>query len=509
MHPYFVWGFLTRKHKWVLVFLFSLLLIQFYGVVGSRASASSNSDNLPPTGSLIVPDDYPTIEAAIDNANVGDTVYVKKGTYSYTGGGDDAIRIDKPLSLIGEDSQKTVITRTEGYLKYTYNVISITADNVTISGFTIIGNWGLTGIRSEGSGIKIIGNNIASSMWGILGGGYIISQNNITGNDFGIAFSSSNSVISGNNITGNHFSGITIGSQNVTIKENNISANGMGPDEGDGMGFGGLVFWIANDVRVYENNITDNQFGVRFSRSCNNSEVYNNNIMRNGLGINVQTHALGVGNKIYYNNLVDNNQSALVQQNVTDVVSWDNGKVGNYWSDYQLKYPNASEVDGSGIGDTTYMIDENNKDRYPILESFNVGPPKISVLSPIAQTYNETSVPLVFTVGKLINWTGYSLDGAENVTIAGNTTLTWLSSGLHNVTVYAKDLLGNVGVSETVVFTAEPFPTAWVIAAVVIIAVVGFIIIVYFKKRKTCIPHPEHQLSTSALAKFQILSLTK
>lgn len=479
---------ITGKHKWILVFLVSLLLIQFYGVAGSRVSASSNSDNLPPAGSLIVPDDYPTIQAAIDNANAGDTVYVKKGTYSYTGGGGDAIRIDKPLSLMGEDSQKTVITRTEGYIKYTYNVISITADNVTISGFTIIGNWGLTGLRIAGSGIKIIGNNIASSSNGILCGGenYIISQNNLTGNDDGIAFYSSNSVISGNNITGNHFSGLTIGScQNVTIKENNISANGMGPDEGNGMGFGGLVFWIdANNVRVYENNITDNQFGVRFSRSCNDSEVYNNNIMRNGLGINVLTRAGGLGNKVYYNNIVDNTQSALVQQNVTAVVSWDNGYVGNYWSDYHSKYPNASEVDGSGIGDTPYVIDENNKDRYPILESFSIGPPKISVLSPLAQTYNETSVPLVFTVGKLVNWTGYSLDGAENVTIAGNTTLTWLSSGLHNVTVYAKDLLGNVGASETVVFTAEPFPTALVITTVVIIAVVGFILIVYFKKRK-------------------------
>jgi parallel beta-helix repeat protein len=320
---------------------------------------------------IVVPDDYPNIQAAIDNANAGDTVYVKKGTYSYTGGGDDAIRIDKPLSLIGEDSQKTVITRTEGYIKYTYNVISITADNVTVSGFTIIGNWGLTGLSAGGSGIKIIGNNIESSFWGIRGGGEncVISQNNLTGNDDGISSSSSNSVISGNNITGNHFSGITIGScQNVTIKGNIISANGMGLDEGDGMGFGGLVFWTdANNVRVYENNITDNQFGVRFSRSCNDSEVYSNNIMRNGLGINVLTRAGGLGNKVYYNNIVDNNQSALVQQNVTAVVSWDNGKMGNYWSDYHSKFPNASEVGGSGIGVTPYMIDENNKDHYPLM----------------------------------------------------------------------------------------------------------------------------------------------
>jgi len=49
------------------------------------------------------------------------------------------------------------------------------------------------------------------------------------------------------------------------------------------------------------------------------------------------------------------------------------------------------------------------------------------------------------------------LDGQENVTIAGNTTLVGLSSGVHNVTVYACDDAGNVGSLETLTFTvAKP-----------------------------------------------------
>jgi len=72
------------------------------------------------------------------------------------------------------------------------------------------------------------------------------------------------------------------------------------------------------------------------------------------------------------------------------------------------------------------------------------------------------------------------------VTVAGNTTLTELSFGLHNVTVYAEDTFGNVGASETVWFSvAEPFPAVPVAAAsAVAVAIVGAGLLVYFKKRK-------------------------
>jgi hypothetical protein len=37
------------------------------------------------------------------------------------------------------------------------------------------------------------------------------------------------------------------------------------------------------------------------------------------------------------------------------------------------------------------------------------------VLSPLSQTYNESSVPLVFNSDKTTNWTSYSLDGQKIV----------------------------------------------------------------------------------------------
>ena len=131
-------------------------------------------------------------------------------------------------------------------------------------------------------------------------------------------------------------------------------------------------------------------------------------------------------------------------------------------------------------------------------------PPEIKILSPVNQTYNEPNVSLVFTVNELVNWMGYSLDAQSNVTLVGNLTLPELSFGLHNVTVYATDLYGNTGASETVNFTlvqpqeviivpqqSKSFPTTYVIAAVVTVAVVVIGLTVYFKKRKRQAPNSQ------------------
>jgi hypothetical protein len=110
--------------------------------------------------------------------------------------------------------------------------------------------------------------------------------------------------------------------------------------------------------------------------------------------------------------------------------------------------------------------------------------PEIKVVSPVNQTYDVSNVLLVFAVNKTVNWIGYSLDGQDNVTVGGNTTLADLPNGLHSVTVYAEDAFGNMGASETISFTVEvPFPVALVAAvsvAFVVIASAG--LLVYLKR---------------------------
>ena len=79
-------------------------------------------------------------------------------------------------------------------------------------------------------------------------------------------------------------------------------------------------------------------------------------------------------------------------------------------------------------------------------------PPEVTIISPEeGVTYPTTSVDLIYTVNEPTKCTGYSLDGAENITLIGNTTLEELPNGPHNLTICAEDLAGNAG-SNTVNF---------------------------------------------------------
>ena len=51
---------------------------------------------------IIVPDDYATIAAAIGNATEGDTIFVKTGIYE-----EETLEINKALIIIGQDVENT------------------------------------------------------------------------------------------------------------------------------------------------------------------------------------------------------------------------------------------------------------------------------------------------------------------------------------------------------------------------------------------------------------------
>ncbi len=145
---------------------------------------------------------------------------------------------------------------------------------------------------------------------------------------------------------------------------------------------------------------------------------------------------------------------------------------------FDTYYPSARNDQyfpiGYGTPDPSYVLEHT--------------PPIISIQSPANQTYDNSSVQLFFIADKAVNWTGYSLDGQQNVTLTGNTFLTGLPSGSHSITVYANDTYGNMGASETIHFIiakSEFFPIVTVAAVSVVTAVVVAGLLVFFKKQKT------------------------
>jgi len=114
---------------------------------------------------ITIPDDYGSIQEAIDNASEGDTIFVKRGVYV-----ENPV-VNKSVSLIGEDRDSTVIDVTAG--------LKVQSNNVTIAGFTIYD--GYDGISLAANYCNISGNKITNTTHGIVVFGY---ENSISGNIF-------------------------------------------------------------------------------------------------------------------------------------------------------------------------------------------------------------------------------------------------------------------------------------------------------------------------------------
>jgi nitrous oxidase accessory protein len=460
---------------------------------------------------LVVPDHYATIEAAIENATDGDTIFVKAGTYE-----ENPLKINKPISLIGEGAETTKISFDPPYTEEVYNIlehykfyenpIEVHADGFKLSGFNITTIGGYMGI--SGNRTKITGNKISVPLG--IGGFYVdISKNTFSR---GVSLNGTYCKIYSNNF---------IGSLSATGQFNIISLNSFigGTISVEGSFFlvnGNKVtnaeastFKVSGNYNDISENVIDN-VGIGLAVVGSNNTVYANRVTHCGVGLSPQSgnifYANYIANNLWgidtgykstaatlsHNNFIRNTYQVSTLYNSYPPDHFDNGKEGNYWSDYV-----GVDADGDGIGDTPYVVDDNRSDRYPLIEIFDIdsvtvelpewaSTPTLHIISPENATYPSENVTLNFAVNKQTPWTGYSLDGQENVTVTVNTTMTGLCSGSHNVTVYARDEVGNVGVSQTVWFSvAEPFPVIPVAAASsVVIILAGAGLTLYFKKHK-------------------------
>ena len=174
-----------------------------------------------------VPDDYPTIQAAVDAASPGDTIIVRDGTYT------ENVDVNKSVTIESENGAEATIVQAANPDDH---VFEVTADYVSISGFTVRdateeANAGIL-CESETCYCNILGNVVVNNYYGIrLEGNQdshsIISNNSCSSNSYGILVYSNRNEILSNNCTSNHYGIGLIYSKYNTLKGNVMVSNGI------------------------------------------------------------------------------------------------------------------------------------------------------------------------------------------------------------------------------------------------------------------------------------------
>ena len=245
-------------------------------------------------------DVYPSdsIQEAINSVQSGDTIFVHSGTYY------EHVVVNKSVSLIGENKHTTIVDG--GAVQF--DVIYVTANNVTISGFTL--QRGGRDRYPDRRGIYIYSsnNNISGN----------IIRNNVEGI---FVCMSNNNIFRNNSIHVNNMNGIwLVNSSNNTITCNTISNNG--------------------------------RYGMILQGDCSNNLIFHNSFIRNEYKNHyIATTGVCVND---WDKGYPHGGNYWSGYNGTDLFS------GSY----------QNETSSDGIGDIPYTIDGNNRDIYPLMGMF-------------------------------------------------------------------------------------------------------------------------------------------
>lgn len=298
----------------------------------------------------------------------------------------------------------------------------------------------------------------------------VTCSNNIRG--IHMVLSDNNTVLE-SNVSNNVESGILLvsSSYNDLIK-NNVSDS----ESGIYLSFSSLLPWRSRDNLLDENSVRRNYDGIILSSAENNRIGYNeivknercglmlmdsfsnailmNTIVSNEYGVQMYSSS---DNILHHNNFIDNTAHAVVYGFDSLNNLWDNGypSGGNNWDNYAgldlYSGPYQNELGSDGIGDTQYVVDSKNIDKYPLI------PPNVDFLF-------QPSIPRVFDAvnftsistgvsGEIVSWKWEISDGF--VCSCWNPLHQFLEGGSYNVTLTVRDERGVVNMITKILFVKK------------------------------------------------------
>lgn len=288
-----------------------------------------------PSAIIHVPDDFATIQGAINNATPGDTILVSSGLYY------ERVAVNKTVVLVGENRETTIVDGS-----FTGSVFQITADNVSVTGFKLQNTgweWGRSGVEVYNADYcEIKGNFVFLTC-------HQIRLNGSRG-----------SKILGNIVSAprDYFPqsayGIRLENSVDCLIENNTISNNIG----------GIHLQNATNCTVVRNFVFQNTQGIRLYSPCVDNDVVANivcNNTRDGMIEAMPWNQTLINNSFVHNNFVNNSQPFIYK---VEGCIWDDGFEGNYWTRY-----NGSDLDRDGIGDVPYDVGLD-QDRYPLMGMF-------------------------------------------------------------------------------------------------------------------------------------------
>lgn len=289
--------------------------------------------------------DFDDIQPAVNAASDGDTIHVYAGNYNKT-------VIDKKLTLIGGFNGTSLIDNAieEG------STVSITADYVTLDGFTIIHSGDFTENIppfNRDAGVHILGKDA------------VVIDNIITDNGGNGIYSKASITIENNIIHDNSYDGIGIYTEVKTsspqIRFNCIQDNGLD----------GIYCWKVFQPIIHQNYISGNghvrsgMSGIKLHRSRSAGgfagDIQGNWIVNNfGDGIIITRFAYF--NKVWQNNISGNSGFGIFFEDKSNLNNvFENDFIGNNYNQEDCKKNASTQGCFIQIWEGNYWDDRTGK----------------------------------------------------------------------------------------------------------------------------------------------------